>query len=429
MFVEVNTLKAVIVRPPTDALTDPETLDELVRQAQCLFLVDPDHIDEWLAWGSGKRCLILPMDFDFLFPIEGNLKFALMALGVEPYEAVYVTPFPDDLQEAINSRVGTVLIGDPHPECLPDFSFGDLREALEVLKPQILGSIPGYFGEVITTLFGRSPLRPVGRPGYLIHPRGILHPEVAERADVIALGRYFTSHDARHMKHQPTRRILRLKNILDEAFIPALAAPIEYVDERKPIDLITRVPPRLNSSHPDSLRELVGATCERLSRAKPHKPHYNTFFSPEALETVRGYDEQKTAGNFEDRQLNVKDAFRCNVRGSRHAVLVDDIITSGSTVAECARELLEAGFDFVTIVVLGITQGVITGKPDIRLQCPTGSCDGQLRIRFNKTDQGAFWGCSEWPLCKATLDWIAGLSLLNQQNLRSDLLELRDIPF
>ena len=52
---------------------------------------------------------------------------------------------------------------------------------------------------------------------------------------------------------------------------------------------------------------------------------------------------------------NLRNAFRvrhaCLVQ-SRHVVLVDDVFTTGATVEECARVLLEAGAASVRVITV-----------------------------------------------------------------------------
>jgi competence protein ComFC len=56
----------------------------------------------------------------------------------------------------------------------------------------------------------------------------------------------------------------------------------------------------------------------------------------------------QTTMNFEERQKNIHNAFK--VRNGKHLkekniLLVDDVITTGSTISECGRVLLEGGAD------------------------------------------------------------------------------------
>lgn len=72
------------------------------------------------------------------------------------------------------------------------------------------------------------------------------------------------------------------------------------------------------------------------------------------LERVR-YTEQQAKLNAEERRRNVQGAFRVRSRESlmhRHLVLVDDVLTTGSTLNECARVLVEAGASRIDVLTL-----------------------------------------------------------------------------
>jgi competence protein ComFC len=75
---------------------------------------------------------------------------------------------------------------------------------------------------------------------------------------------------------------------------------------------------------------------------------------PDGLYRKR-YTQTQTGKNGEEREENVKDAFRASqperIRG-RSVLLVDDVLTTGSTMNSCARTLKEAGAERVHGVTL-----------------------------------------------------------------------------
>jgi ComF family protein len=52
-----------------------------------------------------------------------------------------------------------------------------------------------------------------------------------------------------------------------------------------------------------------------------------------------------------DRRKNIRGAFRCRQRVPPHVALVDDVLTTGTTLAECSRALLRAGANEVSVWV------------------------------------------------------------------------------
>jgi ComF family protein len=102
-------------------------------------------------------------------------------------------------------------------------------------------------------------------------------------------------------------------------------------------DLIVPVP-----LHPARRRERGFNQAELLARSLSSRTGLPV--TP-ALERVR-YTTTQTAFDRTERMENLRDAFRLrpaqDVRGSR-VLLVDDVLTTGSTLSECARVLKRSG--------------------------------------------------------------------------------------
>jgi ComF family protein len=102
-------------------------------------------------------------------------------------------------------------------------------------------------------------------------------------------------------------------------------------------DLVIPVP-----LHPARLRERGFNQAELLAKILAQKINIPLGC---ALERIR-YTTTQTAFDRVERMENLRGAFRLRkkigVRGL-HVLLVDDILTTGSTLSECARVLREAG--------------------------------------------------------------------------------------
>lgn len=113
-----------------------------------------------------------------------------------------------------------------------------------------------------------------------------------------------------------------------------------------PVDLITWAPlhPKRKKKRGYDQAELLARRVGELS-GLPVEP---------ALEKIRATAVQSQAGEDEARRANVQGAYRAlpglDLTGKR-VVLVDDVATSGATLAQCAAALREAGAQ----AVVGLT--------------------------------------------------------------------------
>ncbi|RQV98183.1 ComF family protein [bacterium] len=94
-----------------------------------------------------------------------------------------------------------------------------------------------------------------------------------------------------------------------------------------------------------------------LTEALERELHKETSHS--LLKRVRNTPSQ-TAYTFRERSQNVRDAFKLVIRKEipKSVLLIDDVVTTGATVNECARALKQAGVEWV-----GAFAFALAGKP------------------------------------------------------------------
>lgn len=116
-------------------------------------------------------------------------------------------------------------------------------------------------------------------------------------------------------------------------------------------DLIRWVPlsrKRLRERGYDQSRLLAEAVAARLGEA-----------AVKTLEKPKDVAKQSTAGSAEKRRANIAGAYRVPDPGliaGRRVLLIDDIVTTGATLSECARALRAAGAKEVVCAALARTR-------------------------------------------------------------------------
>ena len=74
------------------------------------------------------------------------------------------------------------------------------------------------------------------------------------------------------------------------------------------------------------------------------------------MEKIRNNPAQSGTSGAEERQKNVRGVYRAVTSfAGEHVLLVDDIVTTGATLSEAAKELLNAGAEQVSGLTLART--------------------------------------------------------------------------
>ena len=77
------------------------------------------------------------------------------------------------------------------------------------------------------------------------------------------------------------------------------------------------------------------------------------------LEKFKNVEKQSSMGSAEKRRANISGVYRAvdpELIAGKRILLIDDIITTGSTLSECARTLLDAGAKEVLCAAIAQTR-------------------------------------------------------------------------
>jgi predicted amidophosphoribosyltransferase len=193
-----------------------------------------------------------------------------------------------------------------------------------------------------------------------------------------SLGRYFKTEDARHAGDAFCAKVLALKN--DDGPAPlfgrALAEFLAHLDWRP--SAIVPVPPK-----PSQTRNRFAAVLANLEPTLGE----GTDIMLDGLTCVKEIEGYKKMSALQ-RAAAMPGTFETKYRwdGDR-VLLIDDVLTTGETVAECARVLLADGAKEIRIVTLGKDQ-----RSYARELCP--QCDRPLSVKTNGKSGAQFWGCT-----------------------------------
>ena len=140
---------------------------------------------------------------------------------------------------------------------------------------------------------------------------------------------------------------LKYRNVRASAPRLAELMSAHILDRSIAADIITPVP-----LHPSRKRERGYNQSELLARGISKST--GIPMTAELLARIRNTPPQVSMSTPEERRKNVVGAFECvgDVAGKR-VLLVDDVVTTGATVAECSAQLRNAGAASVWVLSLG----------------------------------------------------------------------------
>lgn len=303
-------------------------------------------------------------------PDPEPLNAALAVLKVAPEDAYHVGDASIDVEASYHAGVVSIGAG---------WGVAN-RETFAATAPDILIQTPsrmlnldglssrGYFAEL--TAKGIAPLP---------HRGSVLPCGTDPRR--YALGRYFTSGDPRHAKSSLSLNLLTFK----EADTPAPSLATAFAHFLKQIEwvpeIIIPVPPK-----PSQSRHRFQVLLDRPECIIPNKVKVHL----DGLTCIKEIGNYKTLGPGE-RATAIKGAFVSKRDwGGARVLLIDDVLTTGGTSAECARVLMSRGASEVRILAFGRDQLTFSRK-----NCPL--CERPMRVRKQGKTGEVFWGCTGYP--------------------------------
>ncbi|MCC2529348.1 hypothetical protein LKL24_18350 [Bacillus halotolerans] len=321
-----------------------------------------------------------------------------------PMYSIVLTSSMKSIEEAHKLNLSTILIFESDE--IDDFNQIDHKHLPDKIL-DIGTTRKLLLDNVLHGNFNELSVQQTGGTGY-VFPIGEIHHQLFSnfKANLMYAGRYFVYDDPRSYIHCLSTMILRLKKFKPyavEALAYCLHTDIKLtLKSFEDINLITVVPSKPEQeNHLDLL----------LNHTKLDQ--FRSIIDTNLLFTVRDYGKQKQAGSFTERAINVLDAFDSRKNISGHVLLIDDILTSGSTAMECAKVLYNRGAEKVTILPLAIMQSSSNAPSHGKIK---DQFDEEYRLNFKNKDGSPFWVASDGEF----LEYNEGKKLYLKQNSYED---------
>lgn len=328
------------------------------------------------------------------------------------FHDVFITSANDRVLIANERAIGTVLVKE-------SIKFEDLRTGADmVLSSSDLKHLADY--HFYAGHAGEINVEPAPHllPGADKVPNAaskfsIFQPNFNEYESAWSLGRFFNSTDPFLNTHLYSRFIKCFKDNPDRLANKTnllLKQTIEHLAKKEGLGkyLLSYAPKK--PSDPLDRNEIM------LQNFKDSHGHiYHSL-----LECPNDYKSQKNAGSYANRRANVRGKYRAKYKlNGESVILIDDIYTSGATLAECATQLKNNGAGKIVSLSLA-TVCDPTFTPLLNLSC--SNCGNPLKIWFKKKGGAAFWNCYKHEGCSVNyMDYADGVKRLRQiRNLHED---------
>lgn len=361
-------------------------------QYKYVFITSDEQMAEYLSEQYGEEKVFIEKYFRFFAPNNAMHSSILQKLQLKATEIAYLSKDIQFLQNAMSFLGGSIWITQEAAKYEDASRAPDLIcKNLTNLQDFLSRGVEGFYGEL--TVFPEED------------KIGEILPVKFRVDDMIIplymLGRYFGYSHYMNQLHPYSSAIYLNKKYgkkyygsYDDTFTTIYKNTIKGIlKNKKAIDGICTVPVRPGKTNRFS--NIVKDICEKLKLDD---------FS-EQLICVKDYPAQKILSQ-QEREENTKGVFKCisDLTG-KNIIIIDDIVSTGSTMRECIRELKKAGANDIYIVALAVNQiqGTYWSSNEVGVKCPI--CSEKMHLLINGKSRQFFYACYK---CKKTIDFSTG---------------------
>ena len=378
MFRCITKLKGLIIDVDSFKEDEINAFNEINEKYQCLFMTT-NHETSIGLHGMYMGCEIFEIKkFIKMFsPSQYTHKECLDKLKLKSTEVAYVSRDIGFIENAMGFMSGTIWLTDfvnyLDASKSPDLvcrSIPSLMHCLDV-------NVQGFLGEV--ALFPNLKAK-----GMIVPVKFEINKETVP---LFMLGRYFGYSHYMNQLHPYSSAIYLNKKEgkaygkFNPIFERLISKVVKNIIDDNRVDGICSVPSRPGKEN--RFKDILKCISEE----------HGIIDLSDEMTCVKAYQTQKGLSQTE-REENVSDVFSYN--GSlvgKNIILIDDIVSTGATIRECAKELKRKGVNEIYIIVLAVNQiqGNYWSSEQPQITCP--ACDDKMHLLVNSHNRNFFYSC------------------------------------
>ncbi len=400
MFTFGQSIKTIVV--DADSFSEP-LLHEITTLHLPLSLVFFSLRPESLPTFSSFP--IVPLERPLQFLTTEQLHEGIVKVDGEFSTTVVLSADQTTLEGIQRIPIGSILYSSSlevaygHYGRISDFIITSIAD----LKPVSEGTHGGFVSEALS-----NSAPSIKEANYIT---SVLQGEDGLSLNLASGGRYYAREDVRAFIDPFSERILKNKEASPDRsiFKSVFSFLLEFAVE-EPVDFITRVPPKPEKPF-DRFSEIIA----EISSGDDIADFSQKLVIAGELRSQKGLTSIERTENVKDKYMFTGDA------AGKHAVLFDDVVTTGSTALSCARAIFMKGARKVTLLTLGINQFSNAWIDNSLLLPSCPKCGSQLHVRINSQNRSVFYGCKSYPKCKGAMNkvewWLKMRDLIDHYKL------------
>jgi predicted amidophosphoribosyltransferase len=383
MFRCVTNLKGLVIDIDSFEKHDFEDWTKLVDRYSCIFVSENSRIYQKIVSRYGRDRAILYTNYSLRLAPNKNIHGDVIKhMQLKSTEIAYVSASHQFVINALKFFSGSIWIHKT------ELSYNEMSfcpdivcDSIIKLADHLCKSDYGIFGEINLYPFDDK----VSRNGFVLP---ISWQYDGKPISVYSAGRYFGYSHYMSQLHPYSSAIYFNKKEESKSykkfngkFAAIISRVVSKICSFVPVECICNVPVRPNSDDRfEHITQIVASDNNLENISKRFRCVYN-------------YPKQKNL-SAEERYNNVKNAFEYSDKlNGKNVILIDDIMTTGSTVRACCEKLTKCGAESVIVVVLAVNQidGSYWSTKQPFVSCPT--CKQKMKLHIRSNELSFFYSC------------------------------------